>query len=332
MNRAQNCVIRSIAGIHIFQIPGIIIRPRVELFPYFGLIAPQRLHEHDETLFVQIIDLPVNVFEELRIDTLDIGKDIFVTVYASWKQERPSTLVVLFLGGRIPHDLTYRSSVAGERHVSISPRSAYLDGVPIFLHRDKCRLAVVRPCWETEEHGNQVETLGFAKSGVILDARFWTDRPRFIVVEPRKMKSAKRPPGIAFDQVRRAIGVLESVSIRCCPNKSSSYWVLFLFRFGPRDSSERACFSRQSAVSRGRAAGPRPLAWLGGHDTNPKDPASVPVSVNSLFEVGTGQIDPHGCVHVRVRKIFRGGERNFLLLPHVDGRRGGSCKCRDGGR
>src|ERR1019366_9724776 len=91
VNRAENGIIRLVAGPDVLDESGVRIRPRVILLPTEAGIPPCDLDERNKSLLVQVIDLPIDVAEIGRVDPVHIREHVLIARDLAWEKKRPGS-------------------------------------------------------------------------------------------------------------------------------------------------------------------------------------------------------------------------------------------------
>ncbi len=301
MDGAQQADVGLVAAPDVLDVPHVRLGPGVVLLPRLADVATGHLDERDDPVGVEVVDLPVHALEVGRVDPLEVGNDLLEAGDFAREVERaPAGLVGHLLG----------ASGAG-----LPPRQPKHRAVGRLYPR---RPAVVRPVGEGGDHGDAVELLLPAEPHVVLEAAAGAEGARLVVVVPRVAERGRRPPRVAQQEERRAVGVLEGVAVRRRPDHAPAAGVGLLLGLGPFAGDEPPRPSGQARVAAVRAAPVGPPAGPRRDDADAERLPPVPEAVTALAEARALQVDPHEDVGVGVGVFPLGGQDDLDLFPDVN--------------
>src|SRR4051812_44789193 len=110
----------------------------------------------------------------------------------------------------------------------IHPRRAHAE-IRFLVEPDFPRLTIIRPVRESGDNRNAVVSLTFSEAHVILESGFRSDGTFAIVVGPMETIGDRRIPGVADEQERGAVGILECVAVGRRLDESAAKGVGVLF-------------------------------------------------------------------------------------------------------
>ena len=315
MHRAVEAVVRLVPAPDVFDVSAVGIRPAVILSPGRREVSPRHFDDRDESLCVQVINLPVHELEIVRVDAVHVRENQFVTGDFSGKQKCPAAFVRHVF--RVPSVSRF---VAGDLAL-VHPRRPHAE-VRLLVQPDFPRLAVVRPVRKGGDDGDGVEALAFAQPQVILEPRIRADGPWLIVVVPLEAMRRRRIPGVAEQEKWRAVGIFKRMTIGGGADEPAARGHGFFFRLRPFNGLETAALVVQAGVLLVRPAAPVPLTRRGGEDTDAEHVTTVPETVTAFVESGSFQIHPDLDVGVGIGVGILGvkGQFNFFPDMHVAGR------------
>ena len=136
---------------------------------------------------------------------------------------------------------------------------------------------------------------------------------------PRQPPRRGREPGVAHQEERRAVRVLQCVPVRRRPDEAPAVSVLPLLVLGPRHRTEPTAAAVQpGVVGLTRARPPAPLARRRRDEPDLEGAPAVPEAVHAAGEARSLELDPALHVGVGVGVALRRLEGDLLRLPDVD--------------
>src|SRR5690606_11647917 len=142
------------------------------------------------------------------------------------------------------------------------------------------------PVGEGRDETDRVVTLAFPPGDRLLEADAGTGYHRFRRAASRPWQAPGRrgEPGVADQEERRAVGVLQCATVRGRAYEAAAVGIHPLFRLGPGDGTQPAASAVQAAViGLVRTRPPVPVAGARRDEPDSERPSSVPETVYPAF-------------------------------------------------